>query len=301
MTVQIRRRVFDFLAQDYRTNNPKVQLLPDGPPLPARRTQLGTKCVMRWYLSMQGEESPAISQMVFSQDAAIKQRIYRYDWAFGITVIKGFWWDWQKDLPTGGALAIHVVLQPIGDAPEAIPISATVSALHPSRNTKGFWELAWPGIPRIAADAAKIVEPVLPPLRYLSSGLALASNVIESQSANQKNWFLYQFLDENLRCPTVEWRINKNVLAEYGPLLRGSLFLAFGSSTGSDHDSVRVLLRPQIRYNSEDDICYIIPTAELPDDQQVYIDVKPREERGVSAKEHNAPDVLSGEVAGSAP
>jgi hypothetical protein len=189
----------------------------------------------------------------------------------------------------------------MGDAPEAIPISATVSALQPSRNTKGFWEQAWPMIPKTAADAVMAVEPAFPLLRYLSSGLTLVSNVIESQGANQKNWFLYQFLDENLRCPTVEWRINKNVLKEYGPLLCGSLFLAFSSSIESDRGSVRLLLRPQIRYNPEDDICYIIPTAKLPDDQQVYIDVKPRENSGVSTKENSPSDARSGEHAGSAP
>ncbi len=188
MTVQIRRRVFDFLAKDYQSKTPKVQLLPDGPPSPATpesRAKLGTQCVMRWYLSIQGEDSPVISQMLFSQDAALKQPIYRYDWAFGITVINGYWWNWQKELPDDGALAIHVVLKPMGDAPEAFPISATVCALHPSRNTKGFWELAWPKIPKTAADVAKTGETALPLLRYLSSGLTLASNVLESQAENQ--------------------------------------------------------------------------------------------------------------------
>lgn len=278
MTVQIRRRVFDFLARDYYTNMPKVQILPDDPPSPASQAQLGTKCVMRWYLSIQGEDSPAVSQMVFSQDAAMKQPIYRYDWAFGITLLEGFWWNWQNELPKeGSALAIHVVLQPVEDAPEAIPILATVSALHPSRNTKGLWELAWPKIPKAAAEMAKIGESTLPFLKYLSSGLTLASNVIESQTENQKNWFLYQFLDEKLKCPTVEWRIDKAVLLEYGPLLRGSLFLAFNGSSKSNPGIIRVLLRPQIRYYSGDDITYVVPTANLPDDQQVYIDVKPQE------------------------
>lgn len=278
MTVQIRRRVFDFLARDYYTNMPKVQILPDDPPSPVSQAQLETKCVMRWYLSIQGEDSPAVSQMVFSQDAAMKQPIYRYDWAFGITLLEGFWWNWQNELPKeGSALAIHVVLQPVEDAPEAIPILATVSALHPSRNTKGLWELAWPKIPKAAAEMAKIGESTLPFLKYLSSGLTLASNVIESQTENQKNWFLYQFLDEKLKCPTVEWRIDKAVLLEYGPLLRGSLFLAFNGSSKSNPGIIRVLLRPQIRYYSGDDITYVVPTANLPDDQQVYIDVKPQE------------------------
>lgn len=277
MAVQIRRRTLDFLAKDYRTNNPTVQLLPDGPPLSASQAEHGTQCLMRWYLSLQGEDSPSTSQMVASQDIVTQQPIYRYDWAFGITLVKGFYWNWQKELRSEGSLAIHLVLEPVGDAPEAIPIYATVSALHPSRNTKSLWELALPKVPKAAADVAKAVEPTLPLAKYLESGLMLASNVLESQAESKKNWFLYQFLDEKRRCPTVEWRINKNVLTEYGPLLRGSLFLAFSGSTKSNAGSLRVLLRPQIGYYPNDDVCFVIPTDELPEDQQVYINVKPQE------------------------
>ena len=70
---------------------------------------------------------------------------------------------------------------------------------------------------------------------------------------------------------------------EYGPLLRGSVFLTFSGSSKSNPGSVRVFLRPQIHYCSEDDICYVVPTYELPDDQQVYIDVNPVEGADSSA------------------
>ncbi len=285
MTVQSKRQVIDFLAEDYQTNRPKVRVLPHWPPAAKDQAELGTKCIMRWYVSLQGENAPCTSPLAAVQDTPTPPSIYRYDWAFGIAPLEGFYWDWQKELCEESALAIHLVLEPEGDAPEAIPISATMSALHPSRNTKSFWELAWPKIPRAAADFTKTLEAVLPTAKLLEGGLTLASNVLESQAENKKNWFLYQFLDEKRKCPTVEWRIHKDVLKEYGPLLRGSLFLAFHGAPGSGAGKLRILLRPQIRYCSEDDICFIIPTNALTDAQQVAIEVQPQAPQEVDSKQ----------------
>ncbi|MDE2260231.1 MAG: hypothetical protein KGK17_07915 [Betaproteobacteria bacterium] len=134
-------------------------------------------------------------------------------------------------------------------------------------------------MPKAAADMAKIGVPVFPLLDYVSSGLMLTSNVIDSYSENQKNWFLYQFLDEKLKCPTAEWRINKQVLLEYGPLLRGSLFLAFHGSTGSSPGRMRILLRPQIRFCEEGNINFVIPTNAIEKERQVYIEVTPKNEK----------------------
>lgn len=184
------------------------------------------------------------------------------------------------ELRDESSLAIHIALEPIEDAPEAIPISATLSALHPSRNTRSLWDLTWPKLPKTAADLAKIGTPAVPFLDYVSSGLMLASNVLDSYTEDQKNWFLYQFFDEKLKCPTVEWRINKKVLREYGPLLRGSLFLSYNGSTESTPGCLRVLLRPQIRYCEKSDINFIIPTDVIEKSQQVFIEVTPKDEVG---------------------
>ena len=57
----------------------------------------------------------------------------------------------------------------------------------------------------------------------------------------------------------------------------------------SKNSAVRILLRPQIRYCKTDDICYIIPTQKLSAEDQVFIDVCPREGKEPSAKEGSAP------------
>jgi hypothetical protein len=234
---------------------------------------------MRWYLGLHGEDSPKITAMECDSNGMAKPIVYRYDWVFGISLIEGHYWNWQNEIDREGPLAIHVVLQAVGDAPEAIPLAGVIRALHPSRNTKGFLENFLEKIPAGAASAgalaAKAGESLHPLMGFVAEGLSLASNTLASQDKGKKNWFLYQFLDEQLKAPTVEWRINKDVLKEYGSLLRGSLFLAFNGSSESS-GFIRIKMRPQLSYCQTDDISFMIPTDELRDDQQVSIDVKPR-------------------------
>jgi hypothetical protein len=291
MPEQVKRMYLDFLARGYTTTSPTVQIVtgshessigqshPDYIPW-----KKGSEFTLRCYLSLQGEDNPVASPKKPSSHEApvsgIERIIYSYDWAFGITLIEGFYWDWMKELPDENVLSIHVVLksEPLKDGPEAIPIAAILSTLHPSRNTKSIWEQALPMVPKTAAEMAKTGASVFPLLNYISSGLMLGSNVLASYTDNQKNWFLYQFLDEKQKCPVIEWRINKKVLVEYGPLIRGSLFLAFHDSAKSKSGTMRILLRPQIRYSQKaDDLSYIIPTNEISADNQVFIDIRPVE------------------------
>ena len=280
----------DFVARDYTTTSPAVQIVSGSPESSIGQSHMkytpwekGKAFTLRCYLSLQGEDNPvAPSRRTSSPETpatGTEQMTYRYEWAFGITLIEGFYWDWMKELPDEGALAIHLVLKPnpLEDGPEAIPIAAILSTLHPSRNTKSIWEQALPMVPKTAAEMAKTGASAFPLLNYLSSGLMLGSNVLASYTDNQKNWFLYQFFDEKQKCPVVEWRISKKVLVEYGPLIRGTLFLAFHNSVKSKPGTVRILLRPQIRYCQKDEISYIIPTQGMGPDNQVFIDVHPTE------------------------
>jgi hypothetical protein len=279
MAGRISRRMLTFVARNYKTWNRTVEFVADRADLKKVKAQPHDEnaFVQSWYLSLQGEDSPTVSAAALSHAAGTEQKIYRYDWAFGVAVPGGFWWDWQDELRKESAIAVHILLEAADNAPEMVPVAATLSALHPSRNTKSLWETTWPKIPRAAADLAKAGAVALPPLEYASGGLMLASNVLDSYSENQKNWFLYQFFDDNLGCATVEWRINKQVLREYGPLLRGTLYAAFYGSTKLNPGQIRLQLRPQIGYMEGDQLAFIVPTDKLKKEQQIYIEIKPKD------------------------
>jgi hypothetical protein len=284
MAIRTQRRVLDFRVENYRSDKPKVELLDDEDwqeRLEAERAKKKKKkedddpeCVFRWYCSLQGEEHP-----VTASDPSAREAVYRYDWAFGITVLRGFWWDWQAELRAESTIAVQLLIEPREDPPEPLPVSATLSGLLPSRNTRSFWEQLTTKLPGAAADVAKAGEWAIPHLGMVSSPLVLASTVLESQSAGKKNWFMYQFLDEDRNCPCVEWRITKNALKEYGPLLRGSLFLLFPSGGANEQAHVRLTLRPLIGYYEADEICYIDPSREFSDAQQLSLDIAARHRR----------------------
>jgi len=275
MSTRVKRMRFDFLAKDYTTTAPEVYILTEGfdPATVKAQPEYEDSFVQRWHLSLQGEDNPLCSGMMLTQKNTKEQNIYRYDWAFGISLIEPFWWDWMEELTNEGALAIQILLESVENAPEAIPVTATLSALSPSRNTKSKWDLS--KITKIAAETAKIGSNAMPIMEYVSGALSLTSNLLESDTDGQKNWFLYQFFDEKLKCPAVEWRINKEVLREYGTLLRGSLFLTFQGSAESNPGRVRLLLRPQIRYCQEGDTNFVVPTEKIDDKKQVYIEITP--------------------------
>lgn len=280
MSIDINCAQFDFLASDFKGNRPKVKILAKGVKKlkgasagSYGRINENTDFILRWHVSIQGECAPDISSTEASENGPASPLIYRYDWAFGITLVEGYYWDWQDALCAEGALSIQIIIQPIGEKIEAIPMAGVLSALHPSRNTKGFFETAGPKISRAAAEMTETGASALPFLKYASTALVLGSNLLESRTNDQRNWFLYQFLDEKLLCPVVEWRINRQVMKEYGPLLRGSLFLAFyGSATPG---KIRLLLRPQIRTYSDDSLAFIVPSNELSNDEQPAILVSP--------------------------
>jgi len=288
MAIQIKRMYLDFIARDYATNHPRLEILsggrkPLGGGAPAGYLAWvkGKEFTLRCYLSLQGEDGPMGVCKTESPEGVpsncAEQTVYRYDWAFGVTLIEGFHWNWRDEFPKNGALAIHLILQPVpfDDGLEAIPVAAVLSALHPSKNTRSLMEQVMPALLKGSADIAQAGSHALPPLDYLSRTLTLGSNVLDSVSGNQKNWFLYQFLDGDLKCPVVEWRINKEVLIEYGPLIRGSLFLAFQKPMQPNDGKLRIQLRPQLHYCESDELCYIIPTNELEPGNPVFIDVCP--------------------------
>jgi hypothetical protein len=281
----VKRSVIDFRAKNYAQRNRTVEILDSIPvsgnedkAVDDQRTDKD-QFIQRWYLSLQGEDTPMVCCVPNRYAPAKEPIIYRYDWTFGIAIIKGHWWDWQKELPDESAIAIHIVLHQNAGAPEAVPISGVMTGLLPSRDTTSWLEV-------IATEARKSAGQMIKsgdgfgsyPLAMAGQQLlSVASNSILSQvgKRGERNWFFYQFVDEQYMCPVVEYRINKRVLQEFGPLLRGTLFLTFYGG-GPSSGKIRLSLRPQIRYGTKSDIEFIVPTEQLKDDsKRVFLDLAP--------------------------
>ena len=81
MAFRVKRTSFDFLATNYASKSPKIQILPEGFDRSHILAQPDDKrnFIERWYLSLQGEDAPNTSgskvEPNFSAELA-----YRYDW-----------------------------------------------------------------------------------------------------------------------------------------------------------------------------------------------------------------------------
>ena len=137
----------------------------------------------------------------------------------------------KRSFRTMTRLAVHMLLGSLGDTPEPVPAAATLSALRPSRNTQSLWETALPELIRTAASTRKIGAPAVPGLGYFICPLNSVSTFMDSAYRTSKE--LVSCISSSMKLRNVqplEWRINKQVMHEYGPLLRGTLFLAIGSA-----------------------------------------------------------------------
>jgi hypothetical protein len=110
---------------------------------------------------------------------------------------------------------------------------------------------------RIASAASKPFSKVI-----ASTFAATASlpEIIASHKEGRANWFIYRFLDERTGGYAVEWRISRAVIDEYGPLLRGSVMLAFHGDEGVENTGdrwINLLLRPQINFHRSDPLRFV--------------------------------------------
>jgi hypothetical protein len=115
----------------------------------------------------------------------------------------------------------------------------------------------------------------------LSAALRVSSalsNFVTSGDDGGKNWFLYRFLDPEKQCCAIEWQINKKVLLQFGPALRGSLVLAFHGVPAAGEKGITMQVRTQLGFRRDNPICMVAPTRALPEDQQVRLLIRPRAE-----------------------
>ena len=236
-----------------------------------------------------GDTSPAISPLSVDVAGDKDYHVYRYDWVFGVALpnICGpnpgeLWWNWKKALGKATSVAVQMIILP-GDSGMGYTCVATnLNVLPPSRDTETWWQKNKGGVIDVVKAGAKTAQEVYPGM--ITKTFAALSNSLDARGKWRKtNWFIYQFLDSTTQGCAVEWRINREILNQYGPLLRGSLVLAFhGGENGGTRDQKGVCLelRPQLGFNRRDELSRVTPTSKLAQDQRVTLKILPRAAEG---------------------
>ena len=186
-----------------------------------------------------------------------------------------FWWDWQKKLVE---VAAHIVIVPGDSGFGYTCVASNLNVLPPSRDTDTWWQKNHKALVGMITATGTAVDAVQHTAGSITKAFAAMANSLESQTKDRTNWFIYQFLDEPHGAAAIEWRIDREVMKQYGSLLRGSLVLAFHG--GSDcrenkQKGIQLILRPLMRYDPKDDIRFIAPTEKLQEHEQVKLEVTP--------------------------
>jgi hypothetical protein len=255
--------------------------------------------VVRLHVCLMGETRPALSPL--SVDVATDRDycVYRYDWVFGIRGLTE--WDWKSKL-RDEALVVQLTMRLGAPNIGCTCVAAKLNVLPPSRDTS-TWAERNPdtvvGLTKGAADltAAAVGSPVVGIVTKVAAAL---SNSLASRGKRKTNWYLYQYVDGVDQA--VEWHVRRRVLDEYGPLLRGSLMLAFhgGAQDGSlGAGGILLRVRPLMAFRRGillrvrrlmafrrgslytryfgDDLGRVSPLAELGDSQKIELRILPGE------------------------
>jgi hypothetical protein len=234
--------------------------------------------VLPLHYSLMGEVNPVLVPLPvdysFNNDTS-----YRYDWVVGVAEPYTEW-DWHAVMRgRERALSVQLLID-CGDSGFSFSdMSPVLLGLHPSLHSVSWLEkhaeLLREGV-KGAAELAKLI-PSAPP--GLPDMLKAGSNFISSGEKDEKNWWIYRFLDMRKKCCVVEWNINHKVLEEYGPLLRGSIVLAFHGAPKDEHPIIMLLL-PRLGFDRSHDklsnIKFLPPPEELEtEERRVELRIKP--------------------------
>ena len=232
--------------------------------------------VLRLHFSLMGETAPTLSPLSPDYSFGGATTAYRYDWIAGITPIERCCkWNWWDAISENRAMVVQLLIDPGQSQCSFSEISTLVLALQPSKDTATWLDRY---SEKLGDSLAKFSE-AASPLSNTAAGIiktsALLSNFISSDEKGQKNWFIYRFLDEKRKCVAVEWNISRNVVHGYGPLLRGSILLAFHGG-GQPQKPLTLLLRPRIGLGKGGPaLKFLPPWEELESDNPVALSINP--------------------------
>lgn len=256
---------------------------------PVKSLKAGER-VLRCIVGLLGETEPVVIPATGVAAISSEQRLYRYDWIFGISIPPNqeLYWDWKKALRSKESFVVQLLIAPGKSGCGFTELSTDLVALHPSKESKSWIETHRDQLARVLTDGAALATQAgtaFPTATAITSAVgailqtaSVLTNFISSGEGANKNWYIYRFLDAEEKCCAVEWKINRNVLEEYGPLLRGSILIAFHGAT-SDNPAGKeftITLRPGLGFSEDDLLQHVRPTMALDRKEQPKLFICPK-------------------------
>jgi hypothetical protein len=197
------------------------------------------------YISLTGNTNPQFTKLA-SDYLIDKDFIYRYDWLIGFSCFEGEanWWNWLNSLNSNDALRVQLIIRNDETGIGFNEINASLLTLYPSKHSTSFLEKSL----SIASDLSDVLQ--FEKVKKISE---LANKLISSQKGTK--WYITKYFDSKYKSFGVEWHINRVVLEEFGPMIRGSLTMSFTCEELKSVNNLKLILKPIIKFNNvKDDI-----------------------------------------------
>jgi hypothetical protein len=163
--------------------------------------------VLPLYYSLMGEMEPDLAPLSIDMKDTM---LYRYDWVVGIGHPDPGPQDWYMSMRDERTVTVQLLVD-CGDSGLSFSdYTPMLLGLQPSRHTESWWERN-ADIMRESIRAGAALVGTFNPL--LSGAAQVAANFIRSNEGpgEEKNWWIYRFLDTKRRCCTIEWNISRKV------------------------------------------------------------------------------------------
>ena len=253
---------------------------PDEEMTEEEKEEAKTVKALRLHFSLMGETSPQLSPLAADFAMSDKTTLYRYDWMVGATPIYPYYnqWNWFNEIGDERAMIVQLLIDTGDSGCGTSESNAFLLGLLPSKDTTSVVEPMLPKLGGSLDTASAFITPFsLTAGAVLKFGSVISSLVVsdEKDKTPYKNWFLYRFLDQTRKCCAVEWNVSRNVLHQYGPVLRGSILLAFHGNPKPEKP-LKLLLRPRLNFeDGENAMSYDPPEKQLEKKNPVELSINP--------------------------
>lgn len=196
------------------------------------------------------------------------EQMCKIDWHFGIcNHPKDDSFDWLKELRRKRSLAIQLIIE-IPKNIEFIEIYSDMMGLQPLNQILD----SKPDFLNVATNVAVNIPPIKVFAELLKSLKIEIEKIVVAEKLSRRlhQFLMYRFInDKGMR--GIEWSISKEIISEWGSLLRGSVYIAFYGTT-SRSEQAKISLCPRLGFYPNDPLIYI-PEGQ-PDQSTCVFDIE---------------------------
>ena len=242
--------------------------------------------LLHLYVSLMAPKTVPLIQLQTEELKA--EQVCKFDWHFGICNHPNDWnFDWLKELRSVRSLAVQLVIE-VPKEIEFTEVYSDMMGLQPLNQTLE----RKPDFLQVATNVGVAIAPNRGLATLLES---LGTEREKTKMANDaymlaRRFMMYRYVDNTGR-RGIEWLLTKDMVSEWGSLLRGSVYIAFyGTGCRGEKENhienklasqyAKITLNTRLGFLDKDLLCYI-PEGQ-PKQSTCVVDVELMDQKSLS-------------------